>query len=206
MAEEAKALEEARPDFPSAVGVIEGDKIEDIPIHIRGSHWTLGERTPRHFLSAIPGGAEVSLGANESGRLQLAQWMTSKDHPLTSRVIVNRIWRGHFGRGFVSCVWNFGRLGTPPTSQPLLDWLALRFVEQGWSVKKMHRMMMLSSVYQMSSELDAKAADVDPENSLLWRMPRRRLEAEEIRDGIMRASGALTFDRGGRLVSYKDRQ
>ncbi|HZO53940.1 MAG TPA: DUF1553 domain-containing protein [Bryobacteraceae bacterium] len=204
--EEAKALEAATPDFPRAMGVREGDKIEDIPIHIRGSHWTLGEQTPRHFLSVIPGGADVALGANESGRLQLAQWMTSKDHPLTSRVMVNRIWRGHFGRGIVPSVDNFGRLGAPPTNQALLDWLALRFVEEGWSVKKMHRTMMLSSVYQMSSDLDAKAAEVDPENSLLWRMPRRRLEAEEIRDGIMRASGALTFDMGGSLLTYKDRQ
>ena len=132
--------------------------------------------------------------------------MTQKDHPLTSRVMVNRIWRGHFGRGIVPSVDNFGRLGEKPTNQPLLDWLALRFVEQGWSIKSMHRMIMLSSAYQMSSDYDAKAAEVDPENSLLWRMPRRRLEAEAIRDGIMSVSGALTFDMGGSMLTYKDRQ
>ncbi|MEP7366493.1 MAG: DUF1553 domain-containing protein [Acidobacteriota bacterium] len=206
MDEEAKVLEAATPEFPKAMGVVESEKTEDIPVHLRGSHWTLGEKVPRHFLSAIPGGTDVTLGPNESGRLELAQWMTSKDHPLTSRVMVNRIWRGHFGRGIVPSVDNFGRLGAAPTNQPLLDWLALRFVEQGWSVKKMHRLMMLSSVYQMSSDVDAKAEEADPEDSLLWRMPRRRLEAEEIRDGIMRVSGELKFDMGGSLLTYKDRQ
>ena len=206
MDEGLKDLEKATPDFPRAMGVCENDAIDDLPIHLRGSHWTLGQKVPRHFLSFIADGSQVSLGPKESGRLELAQWMTQKDHPLTSRVMVNRIWRGHFGKGIVRSVDNFGRLGEKPSNQPLLDWLALRFVEKGWSIKTMHRMIMLSSAYQMSSEYDAQAAAIDPEDVLLWRMPRRRLEAESIRDGIMAVSGGLTYADGGSILHYKDRE
>ena len=162
-------MEAATPKFAQAMGITEADSVGDLPIHLRGSHWTLGEKTPRRFPKAIAGEHPPSIGPNESGRLQLAQWMTQKDHPLTSRVIVNRIWRGHFGRGIVATVDNFGRLGEKPSNQALLDWLALRFIEDGWSIKSMHRLLMLSSVYQMSSEYTAKSAEVDPENILLWR-------------------------------------
>ena len=96
--------------------------------------------------------------------------------------MVNRIWRGHFGEGLVRTPDNFGRLGERPDNQPLLDWLARRFVEAGWSIKAMHRLIMLSSTYQMSTAYDERAAQADPENRLLWRMNRRRLEAEAIRD------------------------
>lgn len=204
--EEAKQLEAATPEFPRAMGVREGDKVEDVPVHLRGSHWTLGEKTARGFIQVLAGEGAPAMPADASGRLQLAQWMTAKDHPLTSRVMVNRMWRWHFGRGIVASVDNFGRLGDKPSNQPLLDWLAVRFVEQGWSMKAMHRTMMLTSTYQMSSEYDAKAAEVDPEAESLWRMPRRRLEAEEIRDGIMRASGGLRLETGGSILKYKDRQ
>jgi hypothetical protein len=137
----------------------------------------------------------------------LAQWMTQKDHPLTSRVIANRLWRWHFGRGIVPSVDNFGRLGEKPVNQPLLDWLAVEFVKQGWSMKAMHRTMMLTSTYQMSSEFDAKSSEADPDNTLLWRMNRRRLEAEAIRDGIMEVSGGLNRQyTGGTILDYKDRQ
>src|SRR5262249_13318205 len=131
---EQKALEKAAPEFPRAMGVREAEEIADLPIHIRGSHWTLGPVMPRRFLRAITGENQRPIGSKESGRLQLAQWLTQKDHPLTSRVMVNRIWRWHFGRGIVPSTDNFGRLGEPPTNQPLLDWLALRFVERGWSI------------------------------------------------------------------------
>ena len=203
---ELKVLEEATPEFPRAMGVGEGEKIEDIPIHIRGSHWTLGEKSPRGFLNVIAGDRQPVIEATQSGRLQFAQWLTQKEHPLTSRVMANRIWRGHFGRGIVATVDNFGRLGEKPSNQPLLDWLALRFVEQGWSMKSIHRMIMLSNTYQMSGDYDARSSEVDPENILLWRMPRRRLEAEAIRDAVMSASGGLNFTMGGSLLTYKDRQ
>jgi hypothetical protein len=132
--------------------------------------------------------------------------MTRADHPLTSRVMANRLWRWHFGRGIVPSTDNFGRLGERPSNQPLLDWLALEFVRRGWSMKEMHRLMMLSNTYQMSSAYDANAAEADPENILLWRMPRRRLEAEAIRDGIMATSGGLDLAMGGTILEYKDRQ
>ncbi len=200
-----KQLEKATPDLPHAMGVAESDKIEDIQIHTRGSHWTLGETVPRRFLTVIAGKNQAPIDTNTSGRLQLAEWLTQPDHPLTSRVMVNRIWRNHFGRGIVPSVDNFGRLGEAPTNQPLLDWLALRFIEKQWSIKAMHREMMLSNTYQMSSALDKKAIEADPENSLLWRMPRRRLEAEAIRDGVMAASGGLTLKTGGTILTYGDR-
>ncbi len=203
---EHKELEAATPDLPRAMGVTESATIGDLPIHLRGSHWTLGQVAPRRFLRVIAGENQAPLGSQSSGRLQLAQWLTRNDHPLTSRVMVNRIWRWHFGRGIVPSTDNFGRLGEPPTNQPLLDWLSVRFTSGGWSIKEMHRVIMLSNAYQMSSDLDARAADIDPENRLLWRASRRRLEAEAIRDAIMAVSGDLKFVEGGSLLTYKDRQ
>jgi hypothetical protein len=202
--EERKAMEAATPDLPRAMGVTEGPKIDDLEINIRGSHWTLGKKSPRGFLTSLGGAAEIKPG--ESGRLQLAQWMTRPEHPLTSRVMANRLWRWHFGRGIVASTDNFGRLGEKPSNQALLDWLALEFVGRGWSMKSMHRLMLLSSTYRMSSAYDARASETDPENTLLWRMPRRRLEAEAIRDGIMAASGGLDLAMGGTILTYKDRQ
>ncbi len=202
-----KDLEKATPEFPKAMGVREGEKIADLAIHLRGSHWTLGKTVPRRFLSAVATEEEQpKLDDKESGRLQLAQWITRKDHPLTSRVMVNRLWRWHFGRGLVATVDNFGRLGEKPSNQPLLDWLALQFVDKGWSMKAMHRLMMLTNAYQMSSDYDAKAFEVDPQNISMWRMPRRRLEVEAIRDGIMTVSGGLAHGTTGSILKYKDRQ
>lgn len=206
LGEELKALEAATPDYPRAMGVTEGAKIDDLAIHLRGSHWTLGEKVPRRFLSAL-GGDKVSIPTDRSGRLELAQWMTRPEHPLTARVISNRMWRWHFGRGIVPTVDNFGRLGEKPVNQPLLDWLAVEMVKNGWSMKALHRTMMLTSTYQMSSAFDAKANEADPDNTLLWRMNRRRLEAELVRDGIMEVSGGLKKDySGGTILKYKDRQ
>ena len=205
--QQLKDLEKATPEFPKAMGVREGDKIADLAIHLRGSHWTLGKTVPRRFLSAIATEDEQpKLDDKQSGRLQLAQWITRKDHPLTSRVMVNRLWRWHFGRGLVATVDNFGRLGEKPSNQPLLDWLAVQFVDRGWSMKAMHRLMMLTNAYRMSSDYDAKAFEIDPENISLWRMPRRRLEVEAIRDGIMTVSGGLTHGASGSILTYKDRQ
>ena len=201
-----KELEESKPDFPRAMGVTEGPKPSDVPIHLRGSHWTLGPTAPRGFLSAITVEKPPAIPEGQSGRLQFAQWLTQPDHPLTSRVMANRIWRWHFGRGIVPSVDNFGRLGERPTNQPLLDWLAVRFTEQQWSIKEMHRLIMLSNTYQMSTTYDAHAAEADPENTLLWRANRQRLEAEPMRDAIMAVSGDLDLAEGGSLLSYKDRQ
>ena len=205
--QERKALETATPEYPKAMGVTEGEEIGDIPIHIRGSHWTLGNKAPRRFLRVVSRGRPEPIASNESGRLQLARWLTRDDHPLTSRVMVNRLWRWRFGRGIVGSVDNFGKLGDRPTNQPLLDWLALRFVENGWSIKKMNRLIVLSNTYRMSTAFNDKALSVDPENRLLWRMPRRRLEAESIRDAIMLVSGDLDLTPGGTLLErYKPRE
>src|SRR5262249_20247696 len=108
---ERKDLEAATPQFPQAMGVSEGTQIADLPIHLRGSHWTLGRVVPRRFLPVIAGENQAAIPAGQSGRLQLAEWLTKPDHPLTSRVMANRIWRWHFGRGIVPSTDNFGRLG-----------------------------------------------------------------------------------------------
>ena len=204
---EKKALEDSTPDLPKAMGVREGDQIADIPIHIRGSHWSLAkEPAPRHFLTAVSLESQPVIPANQSGRLQLAEWLANPAHPLTSRVMANRIWRWHFGKGIVPSTDNFGRLGELPTNQPLLDWLALRFTGANWSMKQMHRLIMLSNTYQMSSNFNEKAAATDPENTLLWRVSRRRLEAEAIRDAVTAVTGELNLSAGGTSMTYKDRQ
>ncbi|MCE9531362.1 MAG: DUF1553 domain-containing protein, partial [Planctomycetes bacterium] len=141
----------------------------------------------------------------QSGRLELAQWLTSKSHPLTARVLVNRVWRWHFGQGLVRSVDNFGRLGEKPSHPQLLDWLAIRFVVDGWSIKKLHRSILLSSTYRMSAAHNPKAAEIDPDNQLLWRMNPRRLDAEEIRDALLVVSGTLDRALGGPSLQVKNR-
>jgi hypothetical protein len=133
--------------------------------------------------------------------MTLARWIASPENPLTARVMVNRIWQQHFGRGIVETPSDFGRNGARPTHPELLDWLALRFVEEKWSIKAMHRLMLTSNTYRQAAENPAvKDAAADPENRLLWRFERRRLEAEEIRDSILWVSGRLDLERGGPSV------
>ncbi len=151
----------------------------------------------------LAGENQTPIDETQSGRLQLASWLASDNHPLTSRVMANRIWRWHFGTGIVRTPDNFGRTGEPPVHPELLDWLAARFVESGWSVKAMHRLIMLSSTYRMSTAFNEKAALIDPANRLHWRMNRRRLEAEAIRDAILATSGSLDLTIGGGLLNYK---
>jgi hypothetical protein len=127
----------------------------------------------------------------------LARWLASPQNPLTARVIVNRLWQHHFGRGIVATPSDFGRHGQPPTHVELLDWLACRFVSDGWSLKRMHRLMMTSEAYQRGDTFDPAAATVDPENKLLWRMNRRRLEGEAIRDSMLTVSGQISPVGGG---------
>ncbi|HEY1784101.1 MAG TPA: DUF1553 domain-containing protein, partial [Pirellulales bacterium] len=130
-------------------------------------------------------------------RLALAQWIASPTNPLTARVMANRVWQHHFGRGIVRSPNNFGALGTPPTHPELLDWLAARLVEGGWRLKSLHRQIMLSSVYQMSSQVDTRAAAVDPINDLFSHFDMRRLNAEELRDSILSVAGELKLDMYG---------
>jgi Protein of unknown function (DUF1553) len=140
-----------------------------------------------------------------SGRLQLAQWVTDPKNPLTARVIANRIWHYHFGKGIVATTSDFGVRGTPPTHPELLDYLAARFVEDGWSFKKMHKLILMSETYQRSSaDLTANSV-IDPQNNYLWRQNRQRLDAEEISDSIRFLSGTLDLSMGERLPFPNDR-
>jgi hypothetical protein len=200
-----KAIKDAAPELPTAMGVTEGEDVTDLAIHIRGSHLTLGEVVPRRVPTALARFGSPEFNESSSGRLELARWIVDEDHPLTARVMVNRIWRWHFGNGLVESTDNFGVLGTEPTHGPLLDWLAHRFIEDGWSIKSMHRRIMGSSTYQMSSDPDPMAAAVDPENALLWRMPIRRLEAEAIRDTLLAVGGRLDRQVGGSLLTVENR-
>ena len=138
--------------------------------------------------------------------MQFAHWLAQPDHPLTARVMVNRLWRWHFGRGIVRSVDNFGKLGERPTNQPLLDWLAVEFMRSGWSIKDMQRLIMQSSAYRMSTQFDERAAAVDPENLLYWRFERRRLEAEEVRDALLAISGRLDLALGGTTITLRERE
>ncbi len=139
-----------------------------------------------------------AVGKNKTGnRLALARWMTDPDHPLTARVWVNRVWKHHFGKGIVSSLDNFGKLGAPPTHPKLLDWLAVDLVENNWSIKHLHRLICMSRAYRQSSVISPVAAKHDSENKLLSRMPMRRLDAEEVHDGLLAVAGRLDMRMGG---------
>jgi mono/diheme cytochrome c family protein len=200
--EQVKTLNAKAPPVNEAMGV-EDKKAVDLKVHIRGSHLTLGEVAPRRFPRIVAGEAQPSIGEDRSGRKELAEWLTRPDHPLTARVMANRLWLWHFGQGIVGSPDNFGRLGERPTHPELLDWLALRFVESGWSIKAMHRTIMLSSTYQMGASYDPAAALADPDNRLRWRFDRRRLEAEAIRDAMLAVSGELDPAMGGTRLTTK---
>jgi hypothetical protein len=202
--DELAALEKARPALPEAMGVSEGTPT-NLRVHLRGSHLTLGKEVPRQFPRVLAGERHAPV-AEGSGRRQLAEWLTRPDHPLTARVMVNRVWRWHFGEGLVRTTDNFGRLGDRPAHPELLDWLAVCLVADGWSVKALHRLVMLSSTYQMSTAYDERAALLDPENRLHWRRDRRRLEAEALRDAILAVSGRLDRAMGGTLYPGENRK
>src|SRR5262249_46303980 len=140
--EEVLALEKAAPVLPEAMGATEGT-IANVRIHLRGNHLTLGAEVPRRFPQGLAGAKQPPIGPEQSRRLQLAEWLARRDHPLTARVLVNRVWHWHFGAGLVRSPDNFGVLGDRPSHPELLDWLALRFVEGGWSIKSLHRRIML---------------------------------------------------------------
>jgi hypothetical protein len=168
--------------------------VHDVHIHFRGRYDRLGELVPRRFPEILTGTNQKPITSG-SGRLQLAEWLTRGDNSLTARVMVNRIWQQHFGEGIVSTPSNFGKLGGRPSNPELLDYLADRFVQSGWSIKVMHRLLMLSATYQQSCENERSNAD--PENRLLYRMNRRRLEAEGVRDSLLAVAGRLDRTTGG---------
>ncbi|HEY1122016.1 MAG TPA: DUF1553 domain-containing protein, partial [Haloferula sp.] len=174
-------------------------------VHLRGSAHAEGDEVQPGF-PAIWGNEVAAVappvdGAKTSGRrLALAQWMTRPDNPRTARVMVNRIWQHHFGRGLCPTPNDFGYLGTPATHPELLDWLATEFVAKGWSVKAMHRLLLNSKVYRLSIASEEKDAAADPANELFWRFNPRRLGAEELRDSILLSTGELNLEMSGPSV------
>ncbi|HWL08064.1 MAG TPA: PSD1 and planctomycete cytochrome C domain-containing protein [Planctomicrobium sp.] len=189
-------LKKAAPPRPQyAMSARDRAKPDDTTIAIRGNPGQRGERVPRGFLSAISISQTREIDKTRSGRLELAEWITSRENPLTARVQVNRIWHHLFGRGLVATTDNFGVLGKEPTHPELLDYLALQFMEQGWSVKKSIRSIMLSRTYRLSSARHEAGMTIDPNNLYLWRAAPRRLEAESIRDAILAVSGQLDSSR-----------
>jgi hypothetical protein len=197
-------LEKDGPDLPTTMGVVD-DEIIDVPIHLRGDVGKLGEVVPRSVPQVIQGLERPQFTSRASGRLALAQWLVDARHPLTARVAVNRFWRWHFGRGLVPTVDNFGLLGQTPSHPELLDWLAARFVDDGWSVKSLQRLLVLSQVYQQSDEVSVSAQELDPENRGWSRWSGGRLAAEQLRDGLLAVSGQLDQRRGGSLLQVKNR-
>ncbi len=203
--DELAALEKARPNLADAMGATEGEKLASLRIHIRGNPQTLGDEVPKRFPAVLAGENRTPLDGKQSGRLEFANWLTRPENPLTARVIVNRVWRWHFGTGLVNTPDNFGLLGEKPSHPELLDWLATDFVAHGWSMKRLHKQILLSATYQMSAVANEKYELLDPENRLHWRMTRQRLDAEELRDSVLAVSGELDLKIGGTVLTAKDR-
>jgi len=185
------------PSVPVAFAVHDSAKPAGMRITIRGNAHALGDEVPRGFVRVVSRNRPALIPPGESGRRQLADWIASGDNPLTARVAVNRVWQRLFGEGIVRSVDYFGSRGETPTHPELLDALALRFVAGGWSQKRLIRSLMLSRAYAMSSAHDSRSDTVDPDNRLLWRMNRRRLDAESLRDSWLSVAGTLTACGGG---------
>ena len=195
---EQEELKKSAPVEPEMACAIEdGDPVEQ-KVFVRGDYNNPGEAAPKGF-PAILARYDTKPSFAGSGRLQIAEWLTQPGHPLTARVMVNRIWQWHFGEGLVRTPDNFGKTGERPTHPELLDYLAMRFVKNGWSIKAMHRMIMMSSAYRMSSINPNVAEEADPDNRLLTRFNRRRLSVEEMRDGLLAIDGTLDLTMGGTL-------
>ncbi len=195
---ELKKLVAAAPARPQTMSVAEdAAEIGDTEIRVRGNVRTLGAKVPRGFLQVAMTGPAPQFSTQESGRRELADWIASPSNPLTARVIVNRVWSWLIGPGLVRTVDNFGTTGETPSHPELLDHLALRFVADGWSIKRLVREIMLSRTYQLATATDADVRTIDPDNRLFARAERRRLDAEQIRDAVLWTSGKLNLELGG---------
>jgi len=203
--DELKSLEASTPELPSAMGVIEGS-IDSARILPRGNHLAPGRRVPRGLPAVLDPDHRLQISDNHSGRLELANWIASPANSLTPRVIVNRVWRWHFGRGLAASTDNFGKLGEPPLHPELLDWLAAEFVESGWSLKTLHKLIIRSHTWQLASGRDNPAAETDPDNHLHWRWTVQRLEAEAVRDFVLSACGQLDPTMGQSMLHVKNRE
>ena len=191
------------PEYPYLRAIRDTAKPANLHVYIAGDKENPGEEAPRRFLEILCDG-EPPPFTNGSGRLELAEAIATPKNPLTARVMVNRIWEGHFGAGIVRTPGNFGQLGERPTHPELLDYLASRFVENHWSVKAMHREIMLSSTYALSAQYSAREYTADPANRLLWRANTHRLDLEALRDSLLFVSGKLDLTAGGPPAPISD--
>ena len=201
--EEAKRLESEyakrkknAPRRPVVMTVVEQLEPRDLHVLVRGSVHNQGPPAPRGFLQ-VASVNQPAIPPTEGGRRQLAEWLSSRENPLTARVLVNRVWHWLFGAGLVRTTDNFGTTGEAPSHPELLDHLATTFVDDGWSIKRLIRRIVLSRTYQLSVGDNTAARTADPENRLWWRMNRRRLDAECLRDAMLQTSGTLRPERGG---------
>ena len=183
---------------------LKDDKLRDLPVYLQGNPAKQGEVVARSFPAIFTRGVRAPFDPSQSGRLELAQAITSPNNPLTARVMVNRVWAGHFGQGLVRTPSNFGELGDRPSHPELLDNLAVSFMQNNWSLKWLHREIMTSRAYQRSSSYDSKGNEIDPDNRLLWRMNRRRLEIEPWRDTLLSVTGELDRSMGGPPLKLTD--
>jgi hypothetical protein len=199
-----EAALKARHGYETATVLAHAEIVPEVRMSSRGDFHGTGPKVGPGFPKILGGDQDLD---NLSGpavvpqrRRALAQWLTQPEHPLTARVMVNRIWAWHFGRGIVGTPSDFGRQGDPPSNPELLDWLASEFVQQGWSMKKIHRLIMLSDTYSMSSQFDESNGKIDPTNRYFWRMNRQRVDAESLRDSALAVAGTLNLKMGGRPV------
>ena len=195
-------LESNHTGAPARVNAIyDVPRPRDYPVLIRGETGHRGDTVPRHFLEILsPDPKHRPEWTKGSGRAELAQAIVDPKNPLTARVIVNRVWQQHWGEGFVSTPDDLGNMSAPPTDPELLDYLAATFVEDGWSLKKLHRMIVLSAAYQQSAKNNPQYAEIDPNNKLLWRYNLRRLDFEEVHDALLTITGELDGTMGGKPV------
>lgn len=188
---------------PRAMVMVDREQLYNPYVFQRGNPGRRGANVPRQFLKVLSSNDRKPF-ENGSGRLELARAIASPTNPMTARVLVNRLWMHHFGEGLVRTPSDFGLRSDPPSHPELLDWLASEFIRQGWSIKSMHRLILLSSTYQQTSTIRSEGTAKDPENMLLWRQNPRRLEFEPLRDSLLAASGRLDETMGGRAVSIAD--
>jgi hypothetical protein len=200
-----KKHESQRPELEYSMGVKDGN-VTNLHIFLRGDPDVKGDLQTRGFLNLFPVKREDLPGENESGRLQLAHWVASVRNPLFARVIVNRVWRWHFGKGLIETTDNFGVLGAKPTHPELLDWLAFRFIEDGFSIKALHRRILNSSTWQASSVCSEITGQRDIDNLWYSRFPVRRLGAEALRDTLLSLAGQLDLKVGGKTWQYENRK
>jgi hypothetical protein len=202
---EFNALQKALGPEPAMAAAVADSVPVDQHIFLHGDHHSEGAPVDRTFPLVLAGDSQTP-PAKGSGRLELANWLASPDNPLTPRVVVNRVWQWHFGEGMMRTPNNWGRTGDKPENPELLDYLARRFVESGWSIKSLHRMMLLSDTYQMSAEATPEAKELDPANRLNSRFNRLRMSVEELRDSVLSLSGALDPALGGSLPPTKGKK